>query len=138
MNYTTTELLNKIKSETNIIEYIKNNQNEFTESSFHDLLHRLARKKGLALSEIVKKSGQGDYVYKIFKGTRKPSRDTIIAISIGMQADFEESNQLLNSANFSPLHPRTIRDSIIIYALAHHLTIYETNDILFELNEKTL
>ncbi len=77
------------------------------------------------------------YGYQIFNGTRKPSRDKLIQIAVGMQLSLEDSNYLLKCGQKSPLYAKSQRDAIIIYALANKLTVMELNELLDE-NEQQL
>ena len=131
MKKTTDELLNNIKNVNSIEDFIKDNSAEYFNISIDEYLRRLLKDKGLKISHISISSCLGDYVYKIFNGTRKGTRDVYIAIAIAMKLSYEEIQPLLRLAKYIMLDPRDERDSILIYAIEKKLTVMETNDILF-------
>jgi len=89
-------------------------------------------------ADVAQRFGQGDYVYKVFQGTRKASRDILLAIAIGMSLTVSETQMLLRIAQAAQLDPRNRRDSVMIYALNNNTTIESTNDILFDIDGNTL
>ena len=50
----------------------------------------------------------------------------------------DEAQSLLQQARHAPLYSRDRRDAIIIFALSHHMTLFEVNDKLFTENLDTL
>ncbi len=138
MNCTTTELLNRLKQAEDINGFIEENSGEFMETSFVDFLNEMLVCKNTSVADVMKGSGQSDYVYKIFRGERKPSRDIVIAVAVGMGLDADEAQLLLRIAKLARLDPRDKRDSVIIYGLKEKLDIGRINDILYDLNEATL
>lgn len=138
MNISTTELLNRLKKSDDLAKFIEDNKNEFSELSCTELLNEMLVDKKTSLAKVAKASGQGDYVYKVFQGKRKPSRDIVIAISIGMELSIDETQFLLRISKLAALDPRDKRDSAILYGLKEQLDINRINDLLFELNEATL
>lgn len=134
----TEELLNKIKESTDVEAFVRENEQVFLCVSPEEYLNRMMEKKGLRVADIAERSGQGDYVYKVFSGRRKASRDVLLAVCFGMNLSFDEAQALLRSAAFARLDPRNKRDSVIIYGLCHGAGVDEVNDILFELGESTL
>lgn len=138
MSIDTKELLNKLSKADDIHKFITENESEFLNLSFVDFLNETAYQKELSIADISKKSGQGEYVYKVFRGERKPSRNVVISIAIGMKLCFEETQLLLRISKLATLDPRDKRDSIIIYAINEGQGIDKLNDLLFELKENTL
>ena len=138
MNIETQELLNRLETEDDIALFFKENEGEFLTIDLRELLNELVAHKELKLSDIVRKSGQGDYVYKIFNGDRKPSRDILIGIAIGMNLTFKETQFVLRIAKQAALDPRDKRDSILIYSINTGLEYPKVNDLLSEMNEKSI
>jgi hypothetical protein len=73
----TEELLNKIKETTDIEHFMKENEADFISTTVPEYLDSLVARKSIKISEVAERSGQGDYVYKVFQGSRKASRDII-------------------------------------------------------------
>lgn len=134
----TQELLNKITPATDLELFFDEYEKEFINKSFTDLTNEYIGTKELRVSDIVRDSGQGEYVYKVLNGTRKPSRNIIIAIAFGMKLSIEETQLLLRVSKFAMLDPRDKRDSIIIYSLKSERSIYQLNDLLSEMNENNV
>ena len=126
----TEELLKELKNASDLQSFFDLHSHEFLSKSLDTCLNEFLAAKGLSLSLVAKESGAGEYVYKIFKGERKPSRDILIAICFGMKLSLEESQLLLRIAKFAILDSRDKRDSVIIYALAHNMTVFEADDML--------
>ena len=138
MNIDTKELLNRLSCAKDIKLFLTENESEFNNLSCTDYLNYLLRQRDASISEIAKKSGQGEYVYKVMRGERKPSRDVIISIAIGMSLLLDETQLLLRVSKLATLDPRDKRDSIIIYAINEKKSIYQLNDLLYELGQATL
>ncbi|MBQ8249021.1 MAG: helix-turn-helix transcriptional regulator [Clostridia bacterium] len=138
MNIDTKELLNRLSKAENIKEFIDEHEAEFLSISFTEYLGEALNHKNMILSEVAKASGQGEYVYKVFRGERKPSRDVVLAIAIGMKMNTDETTLLLRIAKLAALDPRDKRDSIILYSLKEGHEIDKVNDLLYEMNEQTL
>lgn len=137
MNISTTELLNRLTQTNDINTFVDEYEKEFMTLSGTELLNELLADKKLSLAEVVKRSGQSDYVYKVFRGERKPSRDILIAIAVGMGLSVDETQLLLRVSKLAALDPRDKRDSVIIYGLKEELEIVKINDLLYELGEPT-
>lgn len=138
MSIDTTELLNRLSNATDIKQFIIENEDEFLRLSCADFLNDLAAQRSISVAEVSKKSGQGSYVYKVFQGERKPSRDVILGIAIGMCLSIDESQLLLRISKLATLDPRNKRDSVVLYAIKENLAIEQLNDLLFEMNMQTL
>ena len=76
--------------------------------------------------------------YQVFQGTRRPSRDTAIALAFGLGCSLREAQRLLRRAGHSELYCKVRRDAVIIFCLEHGYTQFECDDELFRLGEKTI
>ena len=132
MKTITDELLKELKNASDIESFFKSHENEFINETSSSYLNRMLELKGISVSNVSKDSGIGEYVYKIFRGERTPSRDVLISISFSMKLSLEETQLLLRISKFAVLDSRNKRDSVIIYGLTHNLTVFETDDILEE------
>ena len=138
MAATTEELLKGIKETDDLNKFFALHESDFVNILPHEYLNELISIKKMTVSDVVKNSGSGEYVYKIFKGERNASRDILISISLGMNLSLDETQLLLRVSKFAVLDPRDKRDGVIIYALTHSLTVFETDDLLDENNFTTL
>ena len=57
-----------------------------------------------------------DYIYPILKGTKKPERDKIIALSLAVGMTDQECTRCLERSNYGILYAKNQRDAVIIYA----------------------
>lgn len=136
---TTKELLNELKSSNNIESYLKNNDAYLSNIPLDSYLNKLLNEKLLKKSTVIDKSGLNQiYGYQIFSGEKHPSRDKVMLLGIAMSLDFDEMQHLLTAAKVDPLYVRRQRDSIIVFSLNKHLSVLQTNEILFDLGEKIL
>lgn len=138
MENTTKELLNKIKKCTDITKCVEENREAYLNITPVQYLNNLIEVKKLIIADIAEGSERGDYVYKVFSGKRKASRDVLIAIAFGMNLTLDETQLLLRIASKARLDPKNARDSVIIYGLYSSLRISHVNDILYERSERLL
>ncbi|MBE7033418.1 MAG: helix-turn-helix transcriptional regulator [Ruminococcaceae bacterium] len=132
MQTTTEKLLAELKSTTDIETFFKEHEGQFLDKTTHSYLNELISLKNMNISDVAKNSGSGEYVYKIFSGERKPSRDILISVAFGMKLSLEETQLLLRITKFAILDSRDKRDSVIIYGLTHSMNIFETDDMLYK------
>ncbi len=138
-NKSTNELLDELTSGTPLTSFISENSENFIETDLSETLNRILKEKGLTKSAVLKNAEINDiYGYQIFSGKRRPSRDKLIAISLGMKLSLEEVQALLKSAGFQELYPKFKRDSIIINCVCEEKNVFETNGILYNFNQDLL
>lgn len=138
MQILTDELLKELKNASDIASFFQTYENQFMKETPCSLLNSLLETKKLTVSQIAKDSGVGEYVYKVFRGDRTPSRDILIAIAFGMKLSIEETQLLLRISKFAILDAKNKRDSILIFGLTHGLDIFATDDLLDEQNMVTV
>lgn len=138
MKKSTQELLSLIQNTEDIELYLKENETELLHLSLGDYLQRLLKNKHMKISDVMNRSQQSDYVYIVFKNQRNVSRDILIAIALGMDCELDEAQTMLRIASKARLDPRNPRDAIFIYALLHHLSVLQVNEILYNLGTRVL
>lgn len=79
-----------------------------------DLLNRYEKKDSQASEAAMLSTG---YVNHIANGKRKPSRDILIRICLGLHATVDETQELLKCAGEAPLYVRRKRDVVIWFGL---------------------
>ena len=126
----TEDLMNELKKTTDIKSFFDKHENEFIKETPSSFLNYMLSSKNITVAEAAKASGVGKYAYKIFSGTRKPTRNTLIALAFGMNLELKETQLLLRISKFAILDSRDKRDSIIIYGLVNGLTVFETDEEL--------
>lgn len=139
MKKTTEELLKTLKHSPNINSYLSLEQENFQTLPLHLYFDKMFTEKGISPSQCIRNSGlDRTYCYQIFSGRKLPSRDKVLALCFGLSLNFEETQILLKSTDYTPLYPRNKRDSIIIFALQRHISVLEVNELLQDLKQNLL
>lgn len=128
----TDDLLKDLKNVKDIQAFFNENEDKFINETPSGFLNHIINTKKITVAQVVKVSGSGEYVYKVFNGTRKPSRNILIAIAFGIELSLEEVQLLLRISKQAILDSRDKRDSIIIYGIVNRLSIFEVDDLLFQ------
>ena len=135
----TGDLCSELMSQPDLDTYLKENEKEFDERSVGEILADVYEKKSISKAALARQAGMSEvYLHQVFAGRRKPSRDRLLCLCIGMEASMAETQQLLKQAAYAQIYPRNRRDAIISYGILHHISLNEINDKLFAENEKTL
>lgn len=136
----TDELLNLIAKEGNISKFLDENSSEFENTTLDQELSRLLCKSQKSKAEIIRLTNlDKTYVYQIFDGSKpRPSRNKLLAICLAMGVDLHETQLVLRLGHSEQLHPRSIRDSVIIYAINHRTSVLNLNQILYDMEHEIL
>lgn len=136
----TDELLKLISQESRLETFLKNNNEEFETTSLKEELERLSALHKKTKAEIVRLSLlDKTYTYQILDGKKtNPSRNKLLAICLALGATLEETQRVLRLGHTEQLHPRSIRDAVIIYSLKRHTSVLDTNQILYDMEEEPL
>ena len=119
--------------------YLKENAGEFLSTDIAGLLDELYRDKDMTKAELARRASISEvYLHQAFSGRRKPSRDRLLCICIGLGASLEETQQLLKRAGYAQMYAKFRRDAIVMYGIVHQLELSEINDKLFVEQERTL
>ena len=138
-NKATDDLRQELMSEGSIDAYLHRNAPHFNSQSIAELLAALYEKTKLSKAALARRAGMSEvYLHQVFAGRRKPSRDRLLCLCIGLEATLDETQQILRQAAYAPLYPKRRRDAILIHGLLHGVEIDRLNDKLFTENEKTL
>lgn len=135
----TDELLKDLKKDPNLDHYFAENEGQFVDRGIGAYLDAIVAERKLKKNRILKAAEMNElYGYQIFSGSRKPSRDKLIALCIGMGLSEEEINGALKYAGDAPLYPRSKRDSIILAGILQGSSVMEINGQLYERGFETL
>ena len=135
----TDDLKQELMSDSDIDSYIKENESYFVDRSVTEMLTGFYERRNMTKSQLAQRSCMSEiYLHQIFSGRRKPSRDKILCLCIGMDLSIEDTQRLLKEASFAQLYPRIRREAIIYHGIVHHTPLNEINDKLFEADEKAL
>ena len=130
---TTDELTHEISQSDNILDYFAENRSEIQLDSLPEYLDKWLKQKNCSKADVVRRSNLNKaYVYQIFLGKKYPSRDKIIALAFGLELDEKEVQVLLKQAGYRELYPRDPRDALLLYAIGHHQSIINANELLYD------
>ena len=131
----TSQLLKELFKADSLRQYLQKHKDDKDPVPLHIYLQELCRAQGKLPADIIRKADlETSYGYQIFKGTRNPSRDTVLQLAFGFQATLNQAQSLLRYANMSTLYPRIKRDAVVIYCLQHKFALWDTQSILQELD----
>ena len=140
MNEKNTDTLQQeLMSTNNLDRFLTENDASFRDVPLLEAIQRIFDEKGMSKAQLAKQSGISEvYLHQLFSGRRFPSRSRLLCLCFGLGATVDEAQSLLQQARHAPLYSRDRRDAIIIFALSHHMTLFEVNDKLFTENLDTL
>lgn len=129
----TDSLLLELKHTAQIEDYLSANRADLRPERFTDAINRLFLAQGRSKSEVARAAGVSDiYLYQIFSGQRRPSRDRLVCICLGMRLGEEDTQQLLRCCGHSPLYAREPRDAILLHGILRGKTVQELNRLLLD------
>ena len=140
MNEKNTDTLQQeLMSTNNLDRFLTENDASFRDVPLQEAIQRIFDEKGMSKAQLAKQSGISEvYLHQLFSGRRFPSRSRLLCLCFGLGATVDEAQSLLQQPRHAPLYSRDRRDAIIIFALSHHMTLFEVNDKLFTENLDTL
>ena len=136
----TEELKDGLRQASGLESFLVDNQKEFRRYTLAEYLNHLLEEKRLSKADVVRESRlERVYGYHIFAGRKKnPSRNKVISLALAMKLAPEETQYLLYYAGAEQLYVRNPRDSILWYALDHHMSVLDTNIMLQKMSEAPL
>ncbi len=135
----TDDLKQELMEESDLDRFLDKNKDSFIEPVVQQLLAEMIGQKGVSKAVLAKQAGMSEvYLHQVFAGKRNPSRNRLICLCFGMNATLDESQRLLRLSGYSQLFPHKKRDAVIMYGLAHSMTLFQVNDKLYAEDEETL
>ncbi len=98
----------------------------------HDLINQYLDVKQISKADFIRELNiDRNYGYQILKGSRIPTRNCLLQMSIILGLDAQQTDSLLRLADKSPLYVRNVVDARVFYALAHHMEYYDALDFIW-------
>ena len=120
-------------------EFLIIGQDSFVEDNLIQFWSQQKAKYSVQNSDIINRADIGyTYFYDIINGKKKPSRDKLIRLFIAMRFLLEDCQKALRIYCYSELYPKNKRDSVVIYAINHRLSVLQLNELLKENGEEEL
>lgn len=125
----TNELEHELAAAKSLEAYFEANVAELREETLAEHLARLLAEKHLKKADVIARSGLAElYAYHIFAGRKPhPSKPKVLALALAMQLTRKEAQHLLYYAGATPLYVRNPWDSVVAYALDHHMSVVDAN-----------
>ena len=135
----TQDLEQELAACAQVEQYLEENAEQMHDRPLADYLGKLLNDRGMKRTDVIRESGMNDiYAHQIFSGKRMPSRDKLLCICFGMHLSAEETQELLKWCGFSALYAKKRRDSVILHALYHKMSLMQCNDELYNAEEMLL
>jgi hypothetical protein len=130
----TTELWARLFKMPSVRAFIGENADEIGLPEFTAYIRDICARTGEPPERVIRRADiERSFGHQIFRGSRRPSRDTVLQLAFGFQADVPMAQSLLKCSGHSPLYPRVERDVAIGYCLHHHMTLVDAQGVLEEL-----
>lgn len=131
----TSTIFKNLFKTSDLEQFMQKNSEAVQLQSFNEYITELCIKHGGVPERIIRRANiERSFGHQLFKGTRKPSRDTVLQLAFGFDDGVDTAQELLKHARMSALYPRVKRDAAIIYCLHNHLTIVDTQSVLHEMD----
>jgi hypothetical protein len=131
MDKTTDELMQILRQKPDADCYMDEYQNELLHQSLTELLEDLLSEKRLSKAEVIRGADiDRTYGYQLFDGRHMPTRDKLIRLAFGLHLTVPQTQQLLKTAQMSPLYPRVARDVLILECLFQEKDVHCCNNSL--------
>ena len=135
----TNTLMRRLFKANDLDAYMKGNEGQFRSPDFPALLRELCEERGLLPAHVIDKAQiERTYGHQLFNGTRRPSRDKVLQLAVGLGLDVDQTQKLLRAAGKSQLYPRLRRDAVILYGIQKGLSIADVQEGLAKYGLTTL
>ena len=129
----TDELAFELANSNSIHSFLSANEAEFDDQNFYKLLNALISqsiksKPRLAIDSHISEP----YMYNLVKGQKRPTRDTVIKLSFGLNLPLDTAERLMKLAGYGGFYVRHKRDSILKYALESGHSLAKADELLVE------
>lgn len=97
------------------------------------LIFKHMAEKNLSRAELIRRLNvDRNYGYQLLNGTRTPTRDHLIQISLLLGLNVEQLRRLLKAARKKPLYVRDMFDAKVFYAVKHKMNYEEAAEFIWK------
>lgn len=112
-------------------------ENEIGKGRFCDYLSKLCKEKNIGISSLEKKVALSRaYIYALLNGTKNPTKEAVIKIALGIEADVDTLNLLLKLSGNKELYPKREEDAVIAFGIQNQWSVYQIDELLKKRNLK--
>ena len=127
----TNTLMKRLFEANDLDVYLQGNDSYLQAPDFYTLLKSYCEQREMLPAHVIEQSQiERTYGHQLFNGTRRPSRDKVIQLALGLGLSVDETQRLLRAAGKSPLYPRLKRDAVILYGIQKKLPILAVQESL--------
>ena len=127
----TNTLMKRLFKANDLDVYLQGNDSYLQAPDFYTLLKSYCEQREMLPAHVIEQSQiERTYGHQLFNGTRRPSRDKVIQLALGLGLSVDETQRLLRAAGKSPLYPRLKRDAVILYGIQKKLPILAVQESL--------
>ena len=127
----TRELWARLFQSPTIESFLQENSGENELPAFSDYITGMCDVRGDKPEQVINRAGiERSFGYRLFSGSRNPSRDTVLQLAFGFGLSTDATQQLLKVAQATPLHPKVKRDAVVAYCLHNGLSLMQAQEAL--------
>ena len=127
----TNTLMKRLFKAADLDTYLEGNESNLHSPDFYTLLKQACEKRDMLPAQVIERSQiERTYGHQLFNGTRRPSRDKVLQLALGLGLSVDETQRLLRAAGKSQLYPRLKRDAVILYGIQKKLPILAVQESL--------
>ena len=127
----TEDLINALKQTADFDLLCERLADDFMDEDLIGYLLGLLDKYGASKREMMDWADlEKGYAYQILRGIRRPGRDKLIQIALGLGCSLEETQRLLRLGGRNELYSRVRRDAAIIFCLLRHYCLDDCQTFL--------
>ena len=135
----TDELDFELKNTDSLDDFLQINEAEFDDKNFYKLLSQYIQESGKSKFGIAVDSGISEpYMYNLIKVEKRPTRNTVIKLSLGLKLSIKSTERLLKLAGYSGFYVKHKRDSILKFAVENNFSLAEADELLVKYSLSTI
>lgn len=135
----TSDMIRSLEHSDNIEEYIRKNDDKLHNVSLVNYLSLLLEAKNVSKSHIIHKADiDRVYGYEIFRGKKRPGRNTLLRILLSFEIDISDMQTILKKTGYPALYPKNMRDAILVYGINKKMDVIELNTMLWDMGYDTI
>ena len=130
---TTEEMWGLLFASPGIDGFLAEDADRYSLPGLFEYISGLCSAKDIRPETVIKRANiEKSYGHRLFRGSRNPSRDTVLQLAFGFGMNTNETQQLLKVARQAALHPKVKRDAIIAFCLENGKSVIETQNYLYD------
>ena len=133
LEITTEELWGRLFASPAVNMYLQSESGRPELPGFAEYITGLCRARNEKPERVIKRADiESSFGHRLFRGGRRPSRDTVLQLAFGFEMDTDEAQELLKVARHAGLHPKVKRDAVIAFCLHKGMSITQTQQYLYD------